>query len=106
MIIRLLRLVLRSFVRLNYPSWLREMYYDRSHGRSWIYNKTVTAMVRRLVRAFRRTELIDVSKVKPGEMFVVELLPVSHKEQIRQFKQADREASRAAKRERRAARRG
>ena len=106
MLIRLFRVVIRAYVRLHYPSWLHEMRAVRSHGRSFTYNKAVTVMERRLARAFGRTELIDVSRVKPGEVFVIELLPISHKEQIKQFKQTDRKAKRAAKQERRAARRG
>ncbi len=106
MLIRLVRLVIRSYVRLHFPSLLREIYYDRSHGRSFIFNRTATMVIRRLVGTFGRRELIDVSDIKQGEVIIIEQLPISHRKQIKQFKNAERDAKRAAKQERRAARRG
>ena len=70
-------------------------------GRSWLIT-TAVAMLFRLVRAnVGRRELIDVSDIKPGEMIIIEHLPVSHKDQLKQEKK-DR---RAAKRQRRLRRR-
>ncbi len=106
MLIGLIRLVIRSYLRLHFPSLLREIDHDRSRGRSFIYNRTATMVTRRLVGAFGRRELIDVSNIKQGEVIVIEQLPISHRKQIKQFKKAERDAKRAAKQERRAARRG
>lgn len=106
MFLRLIRLAIRAYVRLHYPSWRHEMVAVRSTGRSYVFNKVVTATERRLAGAFGRQELIDVSSVKPGEMIVIEQLQISHKEQIKQFKKSDRRARREASQERRAAKRG
>lgn len=105
MFLRLIRVAIRAYVRLHYPSWLHEMVAVRSTGRSFVFNRAVTATERRLAGAFGRQELVDVSSVKPGEVFVIELLDISHKEQIKQFKKADRRARREARQERRAAKR-
>jgi len=79
----LLRLVQRAL------SW-----YLGGSGRSWLLT-TAIAMLFRLVRAnVGRRELIDVSDIKPGEMIVIELLPESHNQQLKQEKKDRRSARR------------
>ena len=92
MLIRLVQLIIRSYVR--------------GPARSWIYTGGATMVINGLRRMFGRRELIEVLDIEPGEVIIIEQLSISHRKQIKQFKKADREAKRAAKQERRASRRG
>lgn len=92
MLIRLTQLIIRSYVR--------------GPARSWMYTTLAAMVIRQLRNMFGRKQLVDVSGIRPGEMIIIEQLQISHKEQIKQLKQADRKAKRAAKQQRRAAGRG
>jgi hypothetical protein len=61
----------------------------------------------RIVRsATGRRELVDISKVKPGQKIVIENRTISHGKQMKQFKAEERAAKREAKAQRRIARAG
>ncbi len=64
--------------------------YTRSPARSWLITTMATVLYRMVQRTVGRREVIDVSSIKPGEMVIIEHLPVTHKEQIKQEKRMRR----------------
>ncbi len=60
--------------------------YTRSPARSWLITTVVTVLYRLAQKTTGRREVIDVSSIKPGEMIIIEHLPVTHKEQIKEEK--------------------
>lgn len=71
--------------------------YTRSPARSWLITTVATVLYRMVQKTVGRREVIDVSSIKPGEMIIIEHLPVSHKEQIKEQKRRRRRRrSRAA----------
>lgn len=82
--------------------------YIGGPGRSWLFTSAAMLGWRLVKRATGRRELIDLSSIRRGETIVIELLPVSHEQQIKEMRQSRREARRArigARREARRARR-
>ncbi len=70
--------------------------YLRSPARSWIITSVVAVLVRLVRRTVGRREVIDVSSIKPGEMIIIEHLPVTHKQQIKEEKRSKRRRRRRA----------
>ncbi|MDH3293025.1 MAG: hypothetical protein OER95_01735 [Acidimicrobiia bacterium] len=75
--------------------------YVRSPARSWVITAVATLLLRLVRSTVGRRELIDVSNIKPGEMIIIEHLPVTHKQQMKNEKKAKRQARRAGRRWRR-----
>ncbi len=73
-------------------------YYLKSPARSWVISTVATVLFRMVRKTVGRRELIDVSSIKPGEMIVIEHLPVSHKQQIKDERKAKKRAKRAGRR--------
>ncbi len=69
--------------------------YTRSPARSWLITTVATALFRLVRRTTGRREVIDVSSIKPGEMIIIEHLPVTHKEQIKEQKRRRRRRRRS-----------
>ncbi len=73
----------------------------RGPGKSWMFTSGALMAMRAVRSKTRNTEVIDLSKTKPGDRIVIEHLGITHQEQIKAFKQAkkaDRRAMRDAKR--------
>lgn len=83
--------MLASLVRL-----LARQYFGGSR-RGLLMASLVTIGFTRLRSVLGRREVVDMSNIKPGETIVIEHLPISHKEQIKQFKRDERRAKKAAK---------
>lgn len=64
--------------------------YARSPTRSWLITTVATVLYRMVRKTVGRREVIDVSSIKPGEMIIIEHLPVTHKEQIKEQKRRRR----------------
>lgn len=64
--------------------------YTRSPARSWLITSVATVLYRMVKKTTGRREVIDVSSIKPGEMIIIEHLPVTHKEQIKEEKRRRR----------------
>ena len=64
--------------------------YTRSPARSWLITSVATVLYRMVRSTVGRREVIDVSSIKPGEMIIIEHLPVTHKEQIKEEKRRRR----------------
>lgn len=64
--------------------------YTRSPARSWLITTVATVLYRMVHKTVGRREVIDVSSIKPGEMIIIEHLPVTHKEQIKEEKRRRR----------------
>lgn len=64
--------------------------YTRSPARSWLITTMATVLYRMVQRTVGRREVIDVSSIKPGEMVIIEHLPVTHKQQIKEEKRRRR----------------
>ena len=71
--------------------------YTRSATRSWLITAVVTMLYRLAQKTMGRREVIDVSSIKPGEMIIIEHLPVTHKEQIKEEKRKRRLRRRGAR---------
>jgi len=71
--------------------------YTRSPGRSWLITTVVTMLYRMVSKTMGRHEVIDVSSIKPGEMVIIEHLPVTHKQQIKEEKRTRRRRRRRSK---------
>ncbi|MDH5521299.1 MAG: hypothetical protein OEZ14_12295, partial [Acidimicrobiia bacterium] len=54
-----------------------------------------TGRYRMVHKTVGRREVIDVSSIKPGEMIIIEHLPVTHKEQIKEEKRRRRRLRRS-----------
>lgn len=96
MLSRIVKLAVRSFV--NGPA------------KSWIFTSGALGVLRLVRKQTGRREVLDLSRTKPGDKIIIEHLPITHKEQIHNFKvakKADKQAAKAAtkkaKRERRLA---
>jgi|GEM_PF-6136073 len=55
-------------------------------GSSWLFSTILMLVWKLLKKVFKRKELVDLSKSKPGDKFIVEHLPITHGEQIKQIK--------------------
>ena len=64
--------------------------YTRNPARSWLITSVVTVLYRMVRKTVGPHEVIDVSSIKPGEMIIIEHLPVTHKEQIKEEKRRRR----------------
>lgn len=71
--------------------------YTRSPQRSWVITSAATVLFRLARRTMGRREVIDVSSIKPGEMIIIEHLPVTHAEQIKDEKRKRRRRRRRAR---------
>lgn len=72
--------------------WLVRRYIG-APGRSWVFT-AAAALLMRLVRStVGRRQTLDLSDVKPGDKVVIEHLPISHKQQIRQFRRERKDDS-------------
>lgn len=89
MLLRLTQLVLNRYVK--------------SPGRSWLITTALTLLYRMVRSTTGRRELVDVSSIKPGEMIIIEHLPVTHKEQMKAEKKARRQARKSRRPWRRSA---
>lgn len=78
--------------------------YSGGPGRAWVYTSIAELGLRASRRLRGRHPVRDTSKVKRGQMVVIEHLGVSHAEQIRSIKRDRRAAKRAARTARREAR--
>jgi len=86
--------------------WLAQLglnYYLKSPARSWVITTVATILLRLVRSTVGRRELIDISSIKPGEMIIIEHLPVSHKEQIIDEKKSKRRARKESRRNKRRA---
>jgi hypothetical protein len=73
----------------------------RGPGKSWVFTSGALMAMRAIQSKTRKTEIIDLSKTKPGDRIVIEHLDITHEEQIKAFKRAkkaDKRSSRDAKR--------
>ncbi len=74
--------------------------YIGGPAKSWVFT-TAAMFLWRLVRTNTgRQELIDLSSTKPGDVLLIEHLPISHKRQIkdiRKEKRQDRKLRRATR---------
>ncbi|MDH4276681.1 MAG: hypothetical protein OEW83_01220 [Acidimicrobiia bacterium] len=69
--------------------------YTRSPSRSWLITMVATVLYRMVHKTVGRREVIDVSSIKPGETIIIEHLPVTHKEQIKEEKRRRRRLRRS-----------
>jgi len=75
-------------------------------AKSWLITSGSLAFFRFVKGRMGRRELIDLSKSKPGDKFVIEHLSITHKQQIKEMKSEKKASKRALKASKRATRRG
>lgn len=74
-------------------------------AKSWIYTSAALALIRSVQKKTGRQQTVDLSRTKPGDRILIEHLPITHKEQMKQFAAEDKAAKRAAKADRKAGKR-
>lgn len=75
--------------------------YIGGPARSWVFTSLAVLGMRAARSVLGRREVVDVTKVKRGQLVVIEHLDISHKAQMREMKaerKADRAATKAGKR--------
>lgn len=72
--------------------------YIGGPAKSWVFTTLALMAVRLIRRVGGRREIIELSPIKPGQTIVIEHLPISHKRQMKDFKQAKRQARRSRRR--------
>ncbi len=70
--------------------------YVRGPARSWIFTSGAMLLLRSIKRVTQKSEVIDLSRSKPGDRFVIEHLDVTHKQQMKDQKRA-RKADKAVR---------
>ena len=70
--------------------------YVRGPARSWVFTSGAMLLLRAIKRVTRKSDVIDLSRSKPGDRFVIEHLDVTHKQQMKDQKRA-RKADKAAR---------
>lgn len=71
--------------------------YMNSPARSWLITSVVAALNWMIRRTVSRREVIDISSIKPGEIIIIEHLPVTHKQQMKEEKRSRRQRRRSSK---------
>ena len=71
--------------------------YVGGPAKSWVFSSGLIALYRFLRKKSEPTELIDLSSSKPGDKFIIEHLPITHGEQMKQFKRAAKDDAKAEK---------
>lgn len=69
-------------------------------NKSWVFSSGALLVLRAVRSVVGKRETIDLSNTKPGDKILIEHLPITHKQQMKQFKSAersDKSANRAAK---------
>lgn len=64
--------------------------YVRGPARSWIFTSGAMLLWRAVTRAGGKKEIIDLSRTKPGDRYVIEHLDITHKQQIKDLKRSRR----------------
>ncbi len=72
--------------------------YLGSNASRWVLTTVGALLFRSVSKLFQKKELVDLSKSKPGDKFVIEHLDVTHSDQIKQTKAAKKAAKKARKR--------
>ncbi len=70
-------------------------------GKSWLYSSGALLALRMVKSVSTKTEVIDLSRTKPGDKIIIEHLDVTHQQQLKAEKtarKADRRAAKDAKR--------
>jgi len=55
-------------------------------SKSWLFSSILMLVFKILKGLFTKKEIVDLSKSKPGDKFIVEHLDITHAEQIKQIK--------------------
>jgi hypothetical protein len=69
--------------------------YVRGPAKSWIFTSGALMLARFVQSKTAKTEIIDMSKTKPGDRILIEHLDITHAEQIKAQKAAKKAARRA-----------
>lgn len=64
--------------------------YFGGSGKSWVVTSGIMVFWRAISSMTGRRETLDLSNTKPGDMIVIEHLPITHKAQIKQFKKQNK----------------
>ena len=70
--------------------------YVRGPARSWVFTSGAMLLLRSVRRVTQKSQVIDLSRSKPGDRFVIEHLDITHKQQIKDQKRT-RKADKAAR---------
>ncbi len=72
----------------------------RGPAKSWLFTSGALMAMRAIQSKTAKTEVIDLSKTKPGDRILIEHLDITHKQQIKSIKaakKAEKQATKAAK---------
>lgn len=73
-------------------------------GKSWVYTSGALMVLRALQSKTAKSDVVDVSRSKPGDMILIEHLDITHAEQIKEAKTEKKASKRAARDAKRLAR--
>lgn len=74
-------------------------------AKSWVFTSGAMLLMRIVSGQTGRRETIDLSNTKPGDKILIEHLPITHKQQLKQFKadaKTDKKSDKAAKKAKKA----
>ncbi len=71
--------------------------YVGGPGKSWVFSSGILALYGFLKKKSEPKQVVDLSASKPGDKFIIEHLPITHGEQIKQFKRAAKDEAKAEK---------
>ncbi len=66
-------------------------------AKSWIFTSGAMVLMRLVSSQTGRRELIDLSNTKPGDKILIEHLPITHKQQVKEMKVAGKAEKKAIK---------
>lgn len=66
-------------------------------AKSWVFTSGAMMLMNVVKKQTGRRETLDLSSLKAGDKVVIEHLPITHKEQIKQFKRAAKDEKASAK---------
>ncbi len=66
-------------------------------AKSWVFTSGAMLLMRIVSGQTGRRETIDLSNTKPGDKILIEHLPITHGEQMKQFKRAAKDDAKAEK---------
>ncbi len=68
-------------------------------AKSWVFTSGAMTLYRLVKKQTGRREVIDLSASAPGDKFIIEHLPITHKEQMKEMKRTKKSDKKLAKAE-------